>query len=384
MLRTRKAIAMGGSREDKALHVVADAISSEIGERFFSTLVRHMAAALAVRVGFVSEVVDPDGKKVRLVAIWTGNKLGENFEYSTAGTPCEHVVGQGLAFFPSSLQEQFPEDAWLREIGAESYLALPLFNSDGKPLGHLGVIHDEVMPEDRHAEDILRILASRASAELQRRRAECELAKSEERYRFLYEDNPSMYFTVDEGGTILSVNRFGAEQLGYKPDELVGRSLLNLFHQAHKDAVQGWLSACVRNLGEIARWELRKLRKDGTVVWVRETARAVPSPDGHVIVLIACDDITALKEAEANLEEVRGAIDSKVERMMPAGEGYGLTFREMSVLYLVTDGKADREIATLLGIGIRTVNKYLENILSKMHASSRTEAAVRALREGLV
>jgi DNA-binding NarL/FixJ family response regulator len=63
---------------------------------------------------------------------------------------------------------------------------------------------------------------------------------------------------------------------------------------------------------------------------------------------------------------------------------YKLTFRELTVLYLVAAGMADKEIAFRLGISHRTVSKHVENILSKMGAMSRTEAGVRAIREGLV
>ncbi|MFQ5658655.1 MAG: PAS domain S-box protein, partial [Candidatus Methylomirabilales bacterium] len=59
----------------------------------------------------------------------------------------------------------------------------------------------------------------------ERKRAEGALRDSEERYRALYEDNPAMYFTVDPRGIVLSVNQFGAEQLGYTVDELVGESV---------------------------------------------------------------------------------------------------------------------------------------------------------------
>ncbi len=50
----------------------------------------------------------------------------------------------------------------------------------------------------------------------ERKRAEEALRKSEERYHALYDDTPSMYFTLTPDGTVLSVNRFGAEQLGYR------------------------------------------------------------------------------------------------------------------------------------------------------------------------
>ena len=61
-----------------------------------------------------------------------------------------------------------------------------------------------------------------------------------------------------------------------------------------------------------------------------------------------------------------------------------MSFRELTVLDLVSTGKSDREIATVLGIRPRTVSKHVENIRSKMGASSRTEAGVRAIKEKLL
>jgi PAS domain S-box-containing protein len=217
-----------------------------------------------------------------------------------------------------------------------------------------------------------------------RRQAEEALRHSEERYRFLYEDNPAMYFTVSTEAEVLSVNRFGARQVGYEPEELVGRSVLDVFYAADKEAVLEQLAACVMNPNETAEWEFRKVRKDGSLMWVKEIARAVPAPDGSMVVLIVCEDITERKRAEEAVQEAREDLESKVERQMQRGSAYGLTFRELTVLNLIAAGKSDKEIAGLLGISLGTASKHTGNILSKMGASSRTEAGVRAVREGLL
>jgi DNA-binding NarL/FixJ family response regulator len=65
-------------------------------------------------------------------------------------------------------------------------------------------------------------------------------------------------------------------------------------------------------------------------------------------------------------------------------DGYRFTPREESVLNLVVGGLMDKEVADQLGISTLTAHKHVASILKKMGARSRTEAAVRAVREGIV
>lgn len=61
-----------------------------------------------------------------------------------------------------------------------------------------------------------------------------------------------------------------------------------------------------------------------------------------------------------------------------------LTEREVDVLRLVAQGASNQEIAGVLKIGEGTVRGHVTHILGKLHLASRTQAALYALREGLV
>lgn len=65
-------------------------------------------------------------------------------------------------------------------------------------------------------------------------------------------------------------------------------------------------------------------------------------------------------------------------------EGLKLTAREMEVLRHVVMGKTNQNIAAALGISEKTIEKYMEAIFAKLGVASRVEAAVYAVREGLV
>ena len=141
----------------------------------------------------------------------------------------------------------------------------------------------------------------------ERKRAEAALRESEGQWKAVFENNPVMYFMVDEAGTIINVNPFGAEQLGYRIDELIGRPVNNVFHEADRKAVQRNAAICFEHLGRAMSWELRKVRKNGEVIWVRETARSTVI-NNRPLLLIVCEDITDGKRAAEALREAQMAL----------------------------------------------------------------------------
>ncbi len=64
-------------------------------------------------------------------------------------------------------------------------------------------------------------------------------------------------------------------------------------------------------------------------------------------------------------------------------QGTTLTEREAQVLRLVVEGKTNQEIGLTLEISEKTVEKHLDSIFTKLGVSSRVEAAVRAVKDGL-
>ena len=105
-----------------------------------------------------------------------------------------------------------------------------------------------------------------------------------------------------------------------------------------------------------------------------------------------------LKDADVDLivHAVRAAhrgevhLDTAVTRVLtrwlvtPRRGVSALTGRERDVLVLVAQGRSNRDIGTLLAIGERTVQTHVANVLAKLDLTSRTQAALWAVREGLV
>jgi PAS domain S-box-containing protein len=164
------------------------------------------------------------------------------------------------------------------------------------------------------------------------KRAEEALRLSEEQWRDVFENNPIMYFMVDATGRVMAVNPFGAEQLGYGVDELVGQPVLSVFYGADRGAVQANLTTCLQELGRGKSWEFRSVRKDGTVLRVRGSAKAVARVNGPIL-LIACEDITEQRRAEEALFHV--GLEARVsERVRIAREMHDTLLQSFNGLML--------------------------------------------------
>ncbi len=174
--------------------------------------------------------------------------------------------------------------------------------------------HDYVM-KDNLSRLVPAVQRELEDAEVRRknRTAEAALRESEERYRALYEDNPTAYFTMDADGIVLSVNRFGAAELGYEVEELVGKPIIDIFCPEDRGFALKQLSLCLENPVQVVRWESRKVRKDGTVLWFKEAARSVRRPDGNPVVLVVSEDVTERKSTEEERARLATAIEQCAE-----------------------------------------------------------------------
>jgi PAS domain S-box-containing protein len=126
----------------------------------------------------------------------------------------------------------------------------------------------------------------------QKHLSDLELQTSEARFRLFFEHNPIMYFIVNIHGTILSVNNFGIQHLGYSREELINQNVLKVFFEEDKEKAKQKLNEVITSSQNSNQWELRKTKKNGEVIWVKETAKSTKDIDGNIMFLILCEDIT--------------------------------------------------------------------------------------------
>jgi two-component system NarL family response regulator len=90
---------------------------------------------------------------------------------------------------------------------------------------------------------------------------------------------------------------------------------------------------------------------------------------------------SAIRKVHGGARLIPGSVAERLAARMSSSE---LTSRELEVLRQIVDGKSNKEIANVLSISEATVKSHINNILSKLGVSDRTQAATRALQRGIV
>ncbi len=155
-------------------------------------------------------------------------------------------------------------------------------------------------------------LLARVGTLLARKAAEDGLRRSEERYRALIEQAPDGIFIADLQGRYTEVNTAGSRMLGYGPEEIVGKTILDLIPP--DEAGRLWREKEKLLAGGILVSEWLLKRKDGTYLPVEVSARI--TPDGHWQGFVR--DIAERKRAQEHLRLAAIVFDSTNEGIMVA------------------------------------------------------------------
>ena len=291
--------------EDAALRAIVEGVEAETGDEFFRSLVRHLAAALAVQYAFVSELLR-ERCAFRTLAVWGRGTFLDNFEIPLAGTPCEAVLNGQMSHHPERLQAVFPEDKGLADWNAESYCGVPLLDASGVVVGHLAIIHDQPMPDGPRGISIMRIFAARARAEIERLRAAAALRDSEERLARILDSAMDAIVTFDATRRVELFNDAAEKVFSCPSTAAIGQPLDRFLTDGFARAIERSIQAFERGDQAPYIWApdgLTACRADGREFPIEATISRV-EVGGHKLYTLILRDIDERRRAEEELRQL--------------------------------------------------------------------------------
>ena len=199
----------------------------------------------------------------------------------------------------------------------------------------------------------------------------------EEHSRALCTNMPAVCHSIDLSGRIVAVSDEWLEKFGYQRYEVIGHKSVEFLTERSRAYAESITLREFWDVGSTRDIPYQFVRKNGQIVDVLLSAIAERDAEGKPRRSLAIlRDVTERRR----LAEREGEPGDQTLRR----HYYGLRSRELDVLEVLATGKTDRQIAVELGISSLTVSKHVGNILGKMSAESRTEAGVRAIRDGVI
>lgn len=213
---------------------------------------------------------------------------------------------------------------------------------------------------------ILGVVALRRVAE--QTQATEALRESEERYRTLFEGLPTGLYRSTPEGQLLDANPALVQMLGYPDREaLLQVKTINLYDDAEQR--QRWRTQ-LENEGIVRSFEVQFHRKDGHVIWTRESTRAVLDEEGRVLYYEgSLEDITDRKWAEDALLKAQEQLVRR-EKLAVLGQLAGGVGHEIrgplsviwNALYLLKMDLPDAD---------EMIGEYLDMIAAEVHKANK-------------
>ena len=273
------------------------------GQEFFRVCARSLASTLGARYVLLSELVGAGQGRFVVLAFCADGQIKSNFELDLADGPWEMAVQEGICLQSWGIRQRFPNNTDLAALGAESYLGIALRDSKGKPLGAICVLDDKPLRLEEQSISILRLLAARASAEIEGLRFYKTLRESESSLKMALKAANLGMWDWDWGAGSIAWSERAKAILGLPASSDGVRDYWQAIHPEDMTGVKEAIAHAVKDREEL-KIEHRIVLPDGSARWIvahGDVAWDVTTQSLRLTGTVM--DVTDRKQTEAALTE---------------------------------------------------------------------------------
>ena len=294
------------------LEQIGALVSEGPGEWSLRRLVQRLAEILQTDRVLIAELDPPNGQRLRILACWTDGHLeaGAQVEFTTAFRL--HVRDRNGWSYSTGVRAQASLAPIVGYLDAESCAGIPLVDGSGMLVGIIACANRLPFADAKQVTCVLRIVALRAAAELERRRAEEAVRVTEQRSRRLLEGCQDAITLLSATGERIYSSPTAETLLGYPLEAYQHLSTFDTVHPEDIAQARKLFTELVSRPGHRVSAEIRCRHQDGSWRWIYTTSVNLLEEPEVGAVVCTWRDVTAQHEAaealEAGEERFRGLV----------------------------------------------------------------------------
>ena len=281
--------------DDKVRSIVRS-LSETRGKDFFNTIVLALSNVINADFTFVARL-DTAYTTASTISLAMDDSIVDNISYTLKGTPCANVADNNVCIHTSNIQNLFPTDQLLVDMGINAYVGTPLFDRTGTVIGILVALYRDPINNSSSVEALFLLFAGLIGGELEKIEQTQQLLLAQ---RALDTTSDTVMICNHEE-EIIYINAAYEQISGYKASEVIGFKPGH-FKSMRQDKVfyeEMWSS-----IQQTGSWsgEVWNRRKDGSLYLIWLTLSSIKDEQGEVTHYTGiAHDITEKKASEEKI-----------------------------------------------------------------------------------
>ncbi|MGB8168952.1 MAG: PAS domain S-box protein [Chthoniobacteraceae bacterium] len=222
--------ASASERSSDTLRQIGQGVTPTPGLDGTRAMLRQLSKAVGTNRAFIVELLGEGQSAVAMLTISENGDLRGAVATELRNSLCAEVLGKGFQLIAAGARQQYPEDAIINENAADSIAAMPLVDHRGRAVGVIGVLQEKRLEEPAAIESTLQIFASRAAAEIERKRSEEALAAEKERLAVTLRSIGDACITLDNDGRVVMFNPVAERLTGWVHEDATGKLVNDVLH----------------------------------------------------------------------------------------------------------------------------------------------------------